>query len=163
MACKLAVQLRDGLFESDAALVEKAFGDYLNQYPYDTHIEDEKFYQAMLESVMLLADQGFQTQEPTTHGRLDLHLTSKSGDEYIVEIKLYREEKPKNNKPLVPPIDEEAIAELRGKMTPLAMDTFKQITERYQGKFAPVQGRVVKVALVIARRSFVLAMFEAVG
>jgi hypothetical protein len=36
----------------------------------------------------------------------------------------------------------------------------KQITEQYQSKFGVDQGRVVKVALVIARRSFVLASFE---
>jgi hypothetical protein len=166
MASKEAAQIKDSLYDLDAQKFEKAFGDYLNQYPHNDriadHIEEERYYQTLLVSAMLMAKERFSSQEHKANGRLDLHLTIPGGDEYIIEIKLYREEKP-FNKSQVPPKVEDVIVKLRSQMAPLANDTLKQITERYQGKFGVDQGRVVKVALVIARHSLVLAKFEVVS
>jgi hypothetical protein len=160
-ASKLADKIKNSLFKLDAVKFEKAFENYLSQFTYDIHKKDESFYQAMFETAMFFAKVRYHSQEHTAHGRLDLHLTSPSGDEFIIEFKLYREDKPKN-RPLVPPIGEEAIAKLRSQMAPLAKTALKQITERYQSKFGVGRGRVVKVALVIARRTFVLVKFEVV-
>jgi hypothetical protein len=161
VASKLAEKIRDSLFELDSVKFEKEFENYLSQFTYDIHKKDESYYQSLFETAMFFAKVRYHSQEHTAHGRLDLHLTSPRGDEFIIEFKLYREDKPKN-RPLVPPIGEEAIAKLRSKMAPLAQKALKQITERYQSKFGVGQGRVIKVALVIARRTFVLVKFEVV-
>jgi hypothetical protein len=169
-ASKEAAQIKDSLYDLDALKFEKAFGDYFNQFPLNQypandriadHIEKERYYQTLLVSAMLMAKERFNSQEHKTNGRLDLHLTIGGGDKYIIEIKLYREEKP-FNWPIVPKV-EDVIAKLRSQMAPLANDTLKQITKRYQGKFGIDQGRVVKVALIIARHSLVLAKFQVVS
>jgi hypothetical protein len=89
-------------------------------------------------------------------------LTGQGNDEYIIELKLYREEKPKSG-PLVPPKTDEEIAELRGLMAPQAREALKQIEGKYADKYEGGSGRLIKVALVIARRTFVMAKFEVVG
>jgi hypothetical protein len=47
-------------------------------------------------------------------------------------------------------------------MAPLANQALKQINEKYADKFLGGSNRLVKVALVIARRTFTLAQFEVV-
>jgi hypothetical protein len=106
-----------------------------------------------------LSGQWFQTQEHTTHGRLDIEVIGPQGDDYIVEIKLYREEKPPNE-PLRVPRDAVGKAQLRGAMVHLAQEALTQIDEKYASNVEGGDNRVVKVALVIARRIFVLAQFE---
>jgi hypothetical protein len=78
-----------------------------------------------------------------------------------VDIKFHKETtKPKSKKP-IPPKNPEEIAKLQKAMTPLALKGLKQIEEKYADKFgAGYYGPIVKVALVVARRTFVLAKFE---
>jgi hypothetical protein len=47
-------------------------------------------------------------------------------------------------------------------MDSLATEAFKQISERYAQKFLGDSCSVVKIALVIARRSFVMMQFKVV-
>jgi hypothetical protein len=63
---------------------------------------------------------------------------------------------------LVPPKTDEEIANLREQMAPLAREALKLIEGKYADKFEGGSGRVIKVALVIARRTFVLAQFEVI-
>jgi hypothetical protein len=111
---------------------------------------------------MLMAQSGIQSLEHTGQGRMDVLLSGQVDDDYVIELKLYKEEIPKNGT-LDPPISVEEITELRKLMSPLAQDSLKQINKRYIRKFKGGSGRVIKVALVIARRILVLAQFEVVG
>jgi hypothetical protein len=47
-------------------------------------------------------------------------------------------------------------------MTPLAREALKQIEGKYADKYEGGSGRLIKVALVIARRTFVLAQFKVI-
>jgi hypothetical protein len=146
----------------DSYGLQEAFSTYLTQYTYDEHIEEDKYYQTLFESAMLMANQPFQPQEHTAHRRIDVHLTGQGDDEYIIELKLYREEKSKSG-PLVPPKTDEEIAELQGQIASLTREALNQIEVKYADKYEGGSGRLIKVALVIARRTLVLAQFEVFG
>jgi hypothetical protein len=160
LASKSAIQTRDRLLALDSSGLEEAFGEYLSQYYYDDHIEEERYYQTLFKAAMFTANQRILTQEHTAHGRLDVHIETPNRDHYIVELKIYRETKP-DNKPLVPPKDPEKATKLRQAMAPLAQQALKQIDEQYADRFKGDSGRLVKIAVVIARRSFVLVEIAA--
>ena len=56
----------------------------------------------------------------------------------------------------------EEMVRLRERMAPLAEAAMEQINEKYALSLVRGPGRLVKVSMVIARRVFVLAQFEAV-
>ncbi|MDR1872725.1 MAG: hypothetical protein LBS60_12540, partial [Deltaproteobacteria bacterium] len=62
--------------------------------------------------------------------------------------------------PLPPPINDAAKAKLRESMTDLADKALRQIQKRYADKYRGAGQPVIMVALVMARRTFVLAKFE---
>jgi hypothetical protein len=161
LAGKLAERTRDSLLALDIVGLEEAFGGYLAQYPHGDHIENEKYYQTLLESALLMAGQRFWTQESTVHGNMDIHLNNHKGDEYIIEVKLFREKKP-DKRPLPPPLEPDKISQLKNNMNSQAKKAFKQISERYAQKFLGDSCNVVKIALVIARISFVMMQFKVV-
>ncbi|MDR1872607.1 MAG: ATP-binding protein, partial [Deltaproteobacteria bacterium] len=156
LAYKLAIRTRDSLLSLDLEGLMEALGGYLSQYPDDDHIEAEKYYSTLFQSALLMSGQWFQTQKHTTHGRLDIHVKGPKCDDYIVEIKFYNEEKPQNAS-LRPPRDAAGKAQLREAMEPLAEKALTQIKEKYLANFEGGDNRVILVALVIARRNFVLA------
>ncbi|MDR1872831.1 MAG: ATP-binding protein, partial [Deltaproteobacteria bacterium] len=156
LAYKLAVRTRDSLLSLDLEGLMEALGGYLSQYPGDVHIEEEKYYSTLFQSALLMSGQWFQTQKHTTHGRLDIHVKGPKCDDYIIEIKFYNEEKPKNES-LRPPRDAAGKAQLREAMEPWAEKALTQIKEKYLANFEGGDNRVILVALVIARRNFVLA------
>jgi ABC-type dipeptide/oligopeptide/nickel transport system ATPase component len=123
---------------------------------------------------MMMADQPIESQEPNAQGRLDFHLKGPNGDDYIIKIKLYQEPK-KTSKPgskkaskpgsksasneLVPlaPREDDEIIQSRKLMEPLAQKALKQIKTKYAGEFEGGSNQVFMIALVIAKRTFVLA------
>ena len=56
--------------------------------------------------------------------------------------------------------DAESTARLREAMDPLAQKALEQIATRYAPKFTSGESRVVMVALIVARRTFVMARFK---
>jgi hypothetical protein len=82
--------------------------------------------------------------------------------DYILEFKYFSEEKPKNEKQPTPPIEPFEIEELRKKMLPKLKEAMDQINNKYAQGYESGPGRLIKVAIVIARRSFVLAKCEVV-
>ncbi|MDR1871784.1 MAG: hypothetical protein LBS60_07690, partial [Deltaproteobacteria bacterium] len=159
----------------------EAFSLYLNEYTYYSFIEDEKQYQVFLESALFMADQGVDSQEMTAQGLLDVHFVSPKGEHFIIELKVYREKTPKSSdspetnpdansadppekgakpKHIPPPLDDQARAKLRKSMTPIAEAALIQIKEKYVDKYRGEGQPIAMVALVMARRTFVLAKFE---
>ncbi|MDR1870350.1 MAG: PD-(D/E)XK nuclease domain-containing protein, partial [Deltaproteobacteria bacterium] len=63
-------------------------------------------------------------------------------------------------KPLHPPINNADKAKLRESMTDLADKALRQIQKQYADKYRGEGKPVIMVALVMARRTFVLAKFE---
>jgi hypothetical protein len=161
LAKQLAEKARDCLLDMDKEGFEESFGDYLAQYTYDNREETETQIVALFQSAMIIADQAYHTQTQTSHGRTDIDLRGKNSDVFIIEIKLYRE-KIKSYDPYVPPDTPKEAAGLRQRMAPLAKKAMSQINKKYVQSFKG-EGRIIKVALVVARRTFVLAEFEAHG
>jgi hypothetical protein len=160
LAKRFAKRTRDHLLAMDAEGLQEAFSGYLAQYTYEQHINKEAFYHSMFESTLIMANQRFWHHEHTVHGRLDTHLNGPNGEEYIIEVKLLRERKTSKGHPK-PPLEVEEQIKLRKKMATLAKEAFKQISENYAQTFLG-DCRVIKVALIIARWSFVLAQFEVI-
>jgi hypothetical protein len=155
----LAERTLKALLELDAKGLEEAFSQYLAQFPDDDSLESEKYLTTLLESALMMAKQRFKTQAQTVQGRLDIHLTSPKGDEYIIELKVYQERKPKIGS-LGPPKDEEEKAKLLKAMAPSAQRALSQITKKYADQLTGGPNRVVLTALVIARRNVILAKFK---
>jgi hypothetical protein len=91
---------------------------------------------------------------------MDFYIKNKNNDEHIIEIKYLEEPKDSSGKYPVPPTKPDEAASLREKMAPKAREALRQVTEKYTQSPERGPGRLIKVALVIARRTFVLAQFE---
>ena len=87
-------------------------------------------------------------------------LKAANGKEYVIKFKLLDEEAGSSGRRLVPPTEPEKIAELRKRMEHKAREALDQITERRAQPGAGGSGRLVKVGIVIARRTFVLVKYE---
>ena len=142
--------------------LQESFGEYMALIPFDLHEAKEKFYHSHFLMAMLMAGQPLAVQKHASHGIIDLYVKGKRDDEYIVEFKLFKEDKDSSGNYPVPPTDPEETDRLRQKMAPLAVEAMKQITDKYALSHAKGPGRLFKVAMVVARRTFVLAQFEAV-
>jgi hypothetical protein len=161
-AYKFAKKFHASILACDKDCLQEAFGDYLALFSYDSDIEVEKFYQRMLEMCMYWVNQAFQPEEHTTHGRIDLHFTGPKGDEYLIELKLHKERNTSSpSKPLAPP-EPADLPRLRKAMAKTAAAALNQIDKKYASKFIHGDTRVVCLALVIARRRFVLAEFKVI-
>jgi hypothetical protein len=163
MDYKLAKETHASILACDKDGLEKAFGEYLAQSSYDNHIEAEKFYQMLLEKCMSLANQAVLPQEHTAHGRIDLHFTGPNGDEYLIELKLHKERNTSSPTVLGEPTEPADEARLRKAMAKTAAAALNQIDKKYAKKFTGGDTKVVRLALVIARRTFVLAEFKVTG
>jgi hypothetical protein len=159
----LAIEIRDRLLRLDMEGLQKSFGDYLAQFTFDLHEATEKFYHFNFLMAMSTAGQPFDVQRHTSHGILDLWVKGKGDDDYIIEFKLFKEEKDSSGNYPVPPREPEERARLRERMATMADKAMKQIDEKYAPSLGRGPGRLIKVAMVIARRDFVLAQFEIVN
>ncbi|MDR1871465.1 MAG: ATP-binding protein [Deltaproteobacteria bacterium] len=178
-----AKKTRDRLFKLDAPGVEEAFSFYLSQYSATAYTIFESKYQNLLEAALYMADQKFDPQAVTPHGILDFHIDGPNGERFIVELKVYREYVKKSpqakrtiptpksiNAPeedskidhIPPPSSEKEIAKLKESMTPLANEALSQIRKQYADKFRADGKPLIMVALVMARRTFVLAKFDVI-
>jgi hypothetical protein len=141
---------------------QKSFGQYLALFPYDSHIDEEKYYHSLFISIMLHVNFAFAHQKHTSHGILDSQFRTKKGDDFILEFKHLKERKTSKGNYPTPPIENKKIADLRKRMAPKAQEALDQITEKYAKSHETGQGRLIKVGIVIARRTFVLAQYEIV-
>jgi hypothetical protein len=164
---------------------ERAFHLFLEQHVYDDNNQNERHYHSLFVSAMTIAEQPLIPHEHTARSILDSRLRGSDGDEFIIEVKVLNESgktktagqgshgppaetahEGQGNKP-VPryaglPLTEKEKASLRKRMTTLAERALKQIDAKYADKFVRRGVRLIKVALVIARRSCVLVKFDVV-
>jgi hypothetical protein len=160
LASQMAKLARDRLLNLDARGLEEAFGGYLGAYTFHCHFKYEKHYHVLFEVAMMMAKQPCEPRKPTAYGLMDFQMIGPKGDMYIIELKLLKEPKNKRGEEPTPPDEPNEIAKLRATMSPLARKALNQIGQKYVNDFTDRPIRVIKVALVIARRSFVLAEFE---
>jgi hypothetical protein len=159
VAAALATETRDSLLSQDKEKLQTSFGQFLAQFTYDEHIPLERYYHSLFRTAMAMAIIQTESHKHTSHGRLDVHLRGNKSDDYIIELKYITE---KNARDQEPPTDPREEAKLRGKMDSKARKTLKQISKKYTQSHARGSGRLVKAAIVIARRTFVTARFEVV-
>jgi hypothetical protein len=159
---ELACEIRDSLLGLDREGLQKSFGEYLALIPFDLHESTEKFYHSHFLVAMSMSGQPFVVQRHTSHGIMDIWVKGRGDDEYAIEFKLLKEEKDLSGNYPTPPTIPEEMASLRKRMAPLAKEAMEQINKKYALSLVRGPGRLVKVSMVIARRVFVLAQFEAV-
>jgi hypothetical protein len=178
-----ADEARDSLLGLNAEGFERAFHLFLEQHTYDDNNQNEKHYHSLFVSAMTIAGQPLLPHEHTAHGILDIHLRGHDGDEFIIELKVLNERgktkslrsdppeiqreaaREDQGKKPVPcyaglPVTEKEKASLRKRMATLAKRAIRQINAKYADKFMGRSGRLIKVALIIARRSYVLVNFD---
>jgi hypothetical protein len=110
---------------------------------------------------MLMAKVAFTTHPHASHGIIDTLFREEDGSDFVVELKYLTEPIGPNDKNPPPPSDPQEIAKLRKSMATLAEKALEQITKKYALTHSRGKGRLVKVGVVIARRTFVLAQCEA--
>jgi hypothetical protein len=136
-----------------------------------------------LETAFRLAKRKYDSQLVTAHGFLDIHFVGPNGERFIIELKVYSDsdftpldaietnpdpksfdaaKKAPQRKRLPPPSSVEDIAKLRELMTPTAEAALLQVRKKYADFFRADGQPVILVALVMARRTFVLAKFEVI-
>jgi hypothetical protein len=162
VAYQTAKETWDFLLKLDKDALQKSFGEFLSQYEFDIHIIDEKYYHTLFINAMFFAKQSVNASSHTSHGIIDILLRDKYGNNYIIELKYHAEPKDSSGKYPALPQGPEEEARLRQAMAPLAREALSQISRKYQQTHSRGPGKLIKVALVIARRSFVLAEFEVV-
>jgi hypothetical protein len=142
----------------DAAEFGEAFGNYLGMFSYDLHDNKENYYHTLFLALLHLANQNFMAQGHRSMGMYDLHLVS-GGDDYIVEFKVLRS---RGKNPYEMPKTDKDKATLTRRMGLLAAGAINQISLKYAQPFLGGPGRLIKVGLVVAKRSHVVAKFEVV-
>jgi hypothetical protein len=178
-----ADETRDSLLRLNAEGFERAFHLFLEQHVYDDNNQNEKHYHSLFVSAMTIAGQPLIPHEHTAHGILDIRLKGHDGDEFIIEVKVLNEKgktesavppdtsgktaRNTQGKKPVPrylglPVTDKEKTSLRKRMTTLAKRALRQIDAKYADKFVGRGARLIKVALVIARRSYVLVKFDVV-
>jgi hypothetical protein len=180
-----ADEARECLLKMNAEGFEWAFHLFLEQHVYDDNNQNERYYHSLFVSAMTIAGQPLIPHEHTAHGILDIRLRGSDGDEFIIEVKVLTESgktkiagqgthgpsaetnRDGQVKKPVPryaglPLTEKEKASLRKRMTTLADRALRQIDAKYADKFVGRGARRIKVALVIARRSYVLVKFVVV-
>jgi hypothetical protein len=180
-----ADETRECLLAMNAEGFERAFQLFLEQHEFNDNKQSERLYHSLFAMAMSIAGQPLIPHEHTSHGILDIRLRGSDGDEFIIEVKVLNESgKTKTagqdsseisaktvreglgkmpgtrygNLPVTP----KEKASLRKRMTTLAERTLNQIGENYADKFVGCGARLIKVALVIARRTYVLVKFDVV-
>jgi hypothetical protein len=153
-----AKKMWDHIFTKDITALQDSFGNYLSQFSNDKHIPEEKFYYALLVSSLKMANLHIWFHDHTEHGIHYTHIKDTTNTLFIVEISHVQE----NNTPQRTPnllLSANEKAKLREKMSQLAKDSFIKINERY-AKTNFFDKGAIKVALIVARQSFVHVQFE---
>jgi hypothetical protein len=180
---KWAIETVDCLFKRDARGIQEAFGSFLNHFTNPIFKTNEGQFNILFQVALEWAKKKYDSQQFTAQGILDIHVVGQKGEHFIIELKVYGDESQKTldspgtnlnassigpakkrekPKPPPPPTSDEDKAKLRESMTPIATAALTQIREKYADKYMGEGKPIVMVALVIARRAFVLAKFEVI-
>ena len=181
---RCAKQAVKSLLELDGTKFEQYFREYLNIFPDTTFdIGTKQIYLNLLISCMHAANQNSTACGATSRGRFDL-LIEHNKDNYIIEMKVLKLRRkgggdnfdgpPRGAKEAAsdaeaaeiewaPPKTPEERKALRRRMANLAKKALEQIEARYAPSYANGPGRVIKVALVVAKRTEVHVEIEPSG
>jgi hypothetical protein len=158
----LSAEIRSCLLRENTDKLQTSLGQLLALVPYDLHIIDENYYHTLFYFAMLYIGQEVLVQKLTSHGDADSYMKADNGEEYIIEFKIFDEKADSSGKRPVPPTKPKEIQELRKRMEPRAREALDQITARYAQSHARGPGKLFKVGIVVARRTFVLVKFETI-
>ncbi|MDR3153028.1 MAG: PD-(D/E)XK nuclease domain-containing protein, partial [Deltaproteobacteria bacterium] len=141
----------------DASGFQAAFETVLAGLPFKAHPANEGHYQDILLMALGAAGQGYESESRSGDGVLDVHLRTAEGNDYIIELKHVKGQDPGTGKEL-------SQTQLEDRMEKAAAEALKQIEDKkYALKFQGGGNMIYKLALVIGRRSDVLAVFEKAG
>ena len=166
----IAKSVFDGLLGLDQEGFQKAFGDHLRQFGRSRLLEHGACHQALLELALRWAGQEIESRHVAS-GVFEIVISGRT-DRLLVEVEVFGETRPERGVRLLPPTDPADAASLRMRMAPTAEESLKRMRERCAGwgieparSFEPGRsvepgGRVNGMAVVVARRTFVLARIE---
>jgi hypothetical protein len=125
----------EALIRKKADDFQKAFVSFLAAIPWELKLGYEAYFNTVFLLAMSMADQAWDCQGPVGAGRLDVHLKTRDGHDYIIEMKYVRR---KEEGRLLTP------EEIRLKKEEAVREAMNQIEEnKYALKF---QGRGSKLS-----------------
>ncbi|MDR1083442.1 MAG: ATP-binding protein [Deltaproteobacteria bacterium] len=131
---------------------QKTFASFLAAVPWQIKLGYEAYYNTVFLWAMSMADQTWACQDSAGDGQFDVHINTRDGNDYIIEMKYVRE-KEKGRK-----LSKE---EIRIKKAEAAKEAMTQIEDKkYALKFQGQGNKIYKTALIIAGRNDVLVIFE---
>jgi hypothetical protein len=143
----------DSILACDEFGFEKAFGSYLGIYEDGCLVEEEGYYKMMIHTCLLMANQDCRPLGATADGRVDLHFTGPKREEFLIGVEIHIDGKS------AIPSDPREVARLRKAMAPKADKALNLLHAQAQG-FLGSRRKVVGLAFVVARATFVLAKFK---
>jgi hypothetical protein len=135
-----------------------AFRSFLSHIPWEDQLKFEAYCETVFLLAMAMAGQECDCQQSVGSGKLDVHLKTRDGNDYVIELKFVPvkvKDKEGNDKDLT----DEQIREDMEKALTAAM---KQIEDRqYALKFQGQDNKIYKTALVVSGRADVRVALEA--
>jgi hypothetical protein len=151
-----AKSMLEGLLTKDEKKFEESFESFINNFAYDHLIAYEGTYATLFQFAMVLANQTYHLEQPTSDGRIDLTFSDPNQDDFVIEFKYLDLKSESKNKTYTT----DDMAFMREKMENLSLEVEKQIdSTKYTSKFKQGYGKIYKVPLIIARHSDVFIKF----
>jgi hypothetical protein len=151
-----AKSMLEGLLTKDENKFEKSFESFIGNFYYNNLKPDEGTYVNLFQFAMVLANQTYHLEQPTSDGRIDVVCSVPNQGDFVVEFK-YLDLKSKSKNKTYTTND---MAVIREKMKKLSLEVEKQIdSTKYASKFQQGYGKIYKVLLIIARHSDVFIKF----
>jgi hypothetical protein len=142
------------LISRDAAGFQLAFKSFLDNFSCHNFTYNENFYSMMFTLALTFSGQLCEPQKEVEGGVMDLHLRSRYGDDFVIEIKYV---------PLPSTKRDKSDAKLKKLMEKARDKAFEQIEEkRYYFCFQGKGNKIFKTALVFGGRSTILIDFQEV-
>jgi hypothetical protein len=140
------------LINRDRAGFKSAFKSFLGNFSYRTFTYDENFFSMMFTLAVTFSGQLREPQKEVEGGVMDLHLKSRHGDDFVIEIKYVH----------LPSRKDDNYAAKTKKLMKAARDkAFQQIERRrYYFCFQGKGNKIFKTALIFGGRSKVLIDFQ---
>jgi hypothetical protein len=145
----------------DPAGFQLAFSTMLGSTPPELHLKYEAYYQTILLHALGAAGQDYESESSSGDGRFDIHIRTKAGADFVVEMKYVKGTKTVIKADKKPEEVELSSDEKAENMKTAAKEAIAQIEKKkYDLKFKGGGNKIYKVALVVCHRSEVLIVFE---
>ncbi|MDR1167258.1 MAG: ATP-binding protein [Deltaproteobacteria bacterium] len=140
------------LINRDASGFKLAFKSFIGNFSYRSFTYTENFYSMIFTLAITFSGQLCEPQKEVEGGVMDLHLRSRYGDDFVIEIKYV---------PFQSTEDDNSADEIKELMEKARDKAFEQIERnRYYFCFQGNGNKIYKTALVFGGRSAILIDFQ---